>query len=190
MQDQMVAGLIGEIPLGRMGDPEETAAVALFLASDGQQLHDGQRGLRRRRACPGLTTGGAGGVNEQESYSMRPDWIDRLKLPVIAAPMFPGLRPKAGARRLPGRRPSARFRQPMRAPPAELTRGSDEIEQGLAGDGSAAPFGVNIVLSRPARPDPLLDVCVRRKLPLVITSIGDPRDLHAAGAWLGRLDSP
>jgi NAD(P)-dependent dehydrogenase (short-subunit alcohol dehydrogenase family) len=27
-------GLVGELPLGRMGDPEETAGVALFLASD------------------------------------------------------------------------------------------------------------------------------------------------------------
>jgi NAD(P)-dependent dehydrogenase (short-subunit alcohol dehydrogenase family) len=30
---QMVAGLIAEIPLGRLGNPDETVAVALFLAS-------------------------------------------------------------------------------------------------------------------------------------------------------------
>ena len=33
-QDAMIAGLIAQTPLGRMGDPDEIAAVALFLASD------------------------------------------------------------------------------------------------------------------------------------------------------------
>ena len=33
MKDQLVAGLLDQIPLGRLGDPAETAAVALFLAS-------------------------------------------------------------------------------------------------------------------------------------------------------------
>ncbi len=41
MQDQMVAGLIAEIPLGRMGDPDETAAAALFLASDDSSFMTG-----------------------------------------------------------------------------------------------------------------------------------------------------
>ena len=41
MKDQMVAGLISEIPLGRMGDPAETAAVALFLASDDSSFMTG-----------------------------------------------------------------------------------------------------------------------------------------------------
>ena len=39
MQDG--GGLIGDIPLGRMGDPEETAAVALFLASDDSSFMTG-----------------------------------------------------------------------------------------------------------------------------------------------------
>jgi NAD(P)-dependent dehydrogenase (short-subunit alcohol dehydrogenase family) len=33
-KDRLISGLIGQTPLGRMGRPEETAAVALFLASD------------------------------------------------------------------------------------------------------------------------------------------------------------
>jgi NAD(P)-dependent dehydrogenase (short-subunit alcohol dehydrogenase family) len=33
-QDAMMAGLTAQTPLGRVGRPEETAAVALFLASD------------------------------------------------------------------------------------------------------------------------------------------------------------
>jgi NAD(P)-dependent dehydrogenase (short-subunit alcohol dehydrogenase family) len=41
MQDKMVAGLISEIPLGRMGNPAETAAVALFLASDDSSFMTG-----------------------------------------------------------------------------------------------------------------------------------------------------
>jgi NAD(P)-dependent dehydrogenase (short-subunit alcohol dehydrogenase family) len=34
MQEQILAGLAGQAPLGRIGDSDETAAVALFLASD------------------------------------------------------------------------------------------------------------------------------------------------------------
>jgi NAD(P)-dependent dehydrogenase (short-subunit alcohol dehydrogenase family) len=41
MQEKMVAGLIAEIPLGRMGNPDETAAVALFLASDDSSFMTG-----------------------------------------------------------------------------------------------------------------------------------------------------
>ena len=33
-RDAAVAGLIAGIPLGRMSDPDDIAAVALFLASD------------------------------------------------------------------------------------------------------------------------------------------------------------
>jgi NAD(P)-dependent dehydrogenase (short-subunit alcohol dehydrogenase family) len=41
MQDKMIAGMIGQIPLGRMGEPSETAAVALFLASDDSSFMTG-----------------------------------------------------------------------------------------------------------------------------------------------------
>ncbi len=41
MQDVLVAGLIDQTALGRLGDPSETAAVALFLASDDSSFMTG-----------------------------------------------------------------------------------------------------------------------------------------------------
>ena len=41
MQEAMVAGLIAQTALGRMGDPDEVAAVALFLASDDSSFMTG-----------------------------------------------------------------------------------------------------------------------------------------------------
>jgi NAD(P)-dependent dehydrogenase (short-subunit alcohol dehydrogenase family) len=41
MKDAMVAGLIAQTALGRMGDPDEVAAVALFLASDDSSFMTG-----------------------------------------------------------------------------------------------------------------------------------------------------
>jgi NAD(P)-dependent dehydrogenase (short-subunit alcohol dehydrogenase family) len=39
--DALIAGLIAQPPVGRMGLPEETAAVALFLASDDSSFMTG-----------------------------------------------------------------------------------------------------------------------------------------------------
>jgi NAD(P)-dependent dehydrogenase (short-subunit alcohol dehydrogenase family) len=41
MQEQILAGLAGQAPLGRVGDSDETAAVALFLASDDSSFMTG-----------------------------------------------------------------------------------------------------------------------------------------------------
>src|ERR1035437_5560325 len=41
MQEALVAGLVSQIPLDRMGDPDEVAAVALFLASDDSSFMTG-----------------------------------------------------------------------------------------------------------------------------------------------------
>jgi NAD(P)-dependent dehydrogenase (short-subunit alcohol dehydrogenase family) len=40
-QDAMIAALVAQTPIGRMGLPEETAAVALFLASDDSSFMTG-----------------------------------------------------------------------------------------------------------------------------------------------------
>jgi NAD(P)-dependent dehydrogenase (short-subunit alcohol dehydrogenase family) len=41
MQEQILTGLAGQAPLGRVGDSDETAAVALFLASDDSSFMTG-----------------------------------------------------------------------------------------------------------------------------------------------------
>ena len=40
-QDALISGLIAQTPAGRMGRPQETAAVALFLASDDSSFMTG-----------------------------------------------------------------------------------------------------------------------------------------------------
>ena len=41
MQEALLAGLANQAPLERIGDPNETAAVALFLASDDSSFMTG-----------------------------------------------------------------------------------------------------------------------------------------------------
>jgi NAD(P)-dependent dehydrogenase (short-subunit alcohol dehydrogenase family) len=41
MKDALVDGMIANTAFGRMGDPSETAAVALFLASDDSSFMTG-----------------------------------------------------------------------------------------------------------------------------------------------------
>jgi len=43
IQDILVAGMIDQTTVGRLGDPSETAAVALFLASDDSSFMTGKR---------------------------------------------------------------------------------------------------------------------------------------------------
>jgi NAD(P)-dependent dehydrogenase (short-subunit alcohol dehydrogenase family) len=54
MQETLLAGLANQAPLERIGDPDETAAVALFLASDDSSFYDRKRSIRRWRSGAGL----------------------------------------------------------------------------------------------------------------------------------------
>jgi NAD(P)-dependent dehydrogenase (short-subunit alcohol dehydrogenase family) len=55
MQEALLAGIASQAPLERMGNPVETAAVALFLASDDKRLYDRKRNIRRSRSGAGVT---------------------------------------------------------------------------------------------------------------------------------------
>ena len=55
--------LLSRTPLGRIGDPDEIASVAAFLACEGFELHDRRDDLCRRRAARAQLHGaGEGGV--------------------------------------------------------------------------------------------------------------------------------
>jgi hypothetical protein len=54
MQEALLAGLASQAPLERVGNPDETAAVALFLASDDSSFMTGKRSIRRWRSGAGL----------------------------------------------------------------------------------------------------------------------------------------
>jgi nitronate monooxygenase len=117
----------------------------------------------------------------------RPDWLSKLKLPVIAAPMFlasgPELVLAACRAGVVGTFPAANARTPE-----QLDQWFDEIEAGLAASPGAAPFGVNLVLTRRPGGDAFREVVERRKPPLIITSIGDPAELaKTAHAWGGAI---
>ena len=112
-------------------------------------------------------------------------WTGRLRLPVVAAPMFlisgPDLVVGACNAGVVGSFPALNQR---------TTDGYrdwlDEIAGRLSPD--AAPFGVNLVVHRSnARLDADLAVTVERKVPLVITSLGLNRELIAAVHSYGGL---
>ena len=63
--EQLKAGLAAQVPLGRMGDPDEIAKVAVFLASDDSSFVTGRRAVRRRRdGADPIGDGRASGKNE------------------------------------------------------------------------------------------------------------------------------
>jgi len=112
-------------------------------------------------------------------------WIDKLKIPVIAAPMFLASGPemviaccRAG---VVGSFPVSNARTPE-----QLEDWFDQIEAGLKDCPEAAPYGVNLVIGHAATA--LEEVTIRRQPPLVITSIGDPRELAAVvHGWGGAI---
>src|ERR1700743_2864361 len=107
---------------------------------------------------------------------MRPSWVERLRLPIIAAPMFLGsgvaLVTAACKAGVVGTFPAGNARTPE-----QLNDWFDTFEKELTADPKAAPFGVNLVLARGMESNPIIDTCVARKPPIVITSIGDPAEM-------------
>ena len=59
LTDAQRQALLGQIPLGRLGAPEDIARAVVFLASPQAALHHGRDAARQRRHVHGLTIGPA-----------------------------------------------------------------------------------------------------------------------------------
>jgi len=119
--------------------------------------------------------------------------LRNLRLPVVASPMFiaSGVelvlsQCRAG---IVGSFPALNAR-----PAGELDRWISHIEEALAAHDRthpsepAAPYAVNIILHHTnSRLRADLDTCVRRKVPIVITSVGDPKAVVEAVHGYGGL---
>lgn len=103
--------------------------------------------------------------------TLAPDWVSKLRLPVIAAPMFlaSGLALTEACRRagVVGSFPAANARTPE-----DLDAWFDALEG--ARDPGLAPYAVNLVLSGDLDASPHARVVLKRKPPIVISSVGDP----------------
>ncbi len=117
----------------------------------------------------------------------KPSFIDRLTLPVVAAPMFlisgPKLVTECCRNGIVGTFPALNQRS---------TEGFDawltEIEQDLADHPGAAPYGVNLIVHRTnPRVEADLKVCVKHRVPIVITSLGAVSELVDAVHSYGGL---
>jgi nitronate monooxygenase len=103
--------------------------------------------------------------------SLRADWLSRLRLPVVAAPMFlvSGLELVLASCRagVVGAFPASNARTPQ-----VLQTWFDEIEAGLGPDDP--PYAVNLTLGGDLDANPHAEVVLRRKPPILISSVGDP----------------
>jgi nitronate monooxygenase len=103
--------------------------------------------------------------------SLAPDWISRLRLPVIAAPMFlaSGLELTLACRRagVVGGFPAANARTPE-----DLEGWFDALE--AEDHPGLAPYAVNLVLSGDLDASPHAQVVLKRQPPILISSVGDP----------------
>lgn len=111
---------------------------------------------------------------------------DRLRIPLIGAPMFiisnPDLVIAQCCAGIVGAFPSLNAR-----PEEELEKWLDRIEAACAAhdaahpDRPSAPYAVNLIVHRSnARLQHDLEVCVRRKVPIVITSLGARPEVNDA----------
>lgn len=123
---------------------------------------------------------------------MHPPFLDRLSLPAVAAPMFlisgPQLVIECCKNGIVGTFPALNHR---------TTEGFEEwvieIKEALEAfeketGKKAAPFGVNLIV-HPTNPrvQPDLEICIKHKVPLIITSLGAVSDLVNAVHSYGGL---
>jgi nitronate monooxygenase len=103
--------------------------------------------------------------------SMQADWISRLRLPVIAAPMFlaSGLELTQACRRagVVGSFPAVNARTPE-----DLEGWFDALDAQTGAN--LAPYAVNLVLVGDLDASPHAQVVLKRRPPIVISSVGDP----------------
>ncbi|HUO11238.1 MAG TPA: nitronate monooxygenase family protein [Caulobacteraceae bacterium] len=110
--------------------------------------------------------------------TVRDGWLARLRLPIIAAPMFLvsglDLARACCEGRIVGGFPAANARTPE-----QLDGWFDALEQQAAEDHSAAPYAVNLTLARNVEETPIGATVLRRKPPILISSVGDPSSMVA-----------
>jgi nitronate monooxygenase len=111
---------------------------------------------------------------------VKPDWMKRLRLPVIGSPMFIVSTPdlvlaqcRAG---VVGSMPSLNAR-----PLAQLDEWLAQMTETLAAEPDAAPFAINLIVHKSNdRLEQDLALCAKYKVPIIITSLGAREDVNAA----------
>src|SRR4051794_36448037 len=115
------------------------------------------------------------GVDGMEMNRLPPAWIEALKLPLVAAPMFlvssVELVVAACGCGVIGAMPTVNARTP-----AVLDAWLAEVTGRLAGAGKAAPWALGLTThsTNPRLADDLA-LCVKYRAPLVITALGGPK---------------
>jgi nitronate monooxygenase len=105
--------------------------------------------------------------------TVRDGWLRRLRLPVIAAPMFlvSGLELARACCEggIVGGFPAANARTPE-----QLDGWFDALEALYAADPDAGPYAVNLTLARGVEETPIGATVLKRRPPILISSVGDP----------------
>jgi nitronate monooxygenase len=105
--------------------------------------------------------------------TVREGWLGRLRLPIIAAPMFLvsglDLARACCKGRIVGGFPAGNARTPE-----QLDGWFDQLERDRAEDSDVGPYAVNLTLARNIEDSPIGATVLRRKPPILISSVGDP----------------
>lgn len=110
--------------------------------------------------------------------TVREGWLGRLRLPIIAAPMFLvsnlELTRACCKGRIVGGFPAGNARTPE-----QLDAWFDQLERDQSEDPDAGPYAVNLTLARNIEDSPTGATVLRRKPPILISSVGDPTPMVA-----------